>query len=75
MKNCLTISHFFISFLCCLSAFAISDDAVIDWGSPIVEAGRTGCVYPIKYTKTEPPTTVGNCEVSTTACGLMASDR
>ena len=54
MKNCLTISHFFISFLCCLSAFAISDDAVIDWGSPIVEAGRTGCVYPIKYTKTEP---------------------
>lgn len=36
------------------SALAISDDAVIDWGSPIVEAGRTGCIYPIKYTKTDP---------------------
>jgi len=35
-------------------ALAISDDAIIDWDSPIVEAGRTGCVYPIKYTKTAP---------------------
>ena len=36
------------------STFAISDDAVVDWSAPIVEAGRTGHVYPIKYTKTDP---------------------
>ena len=35
-------------------ALAISDEAYIDWDSPIVEAGRTGCVYPIRYTKTAP---------------------
>ena len=42
-----------------ISAFAISDDAFIDWGAPIVEAGRTGCVYPIKYTKTDPTASNG----------------
>ncbi len=36
---------------------AIDDDAVVDWGSPIVEAGRTGHVYPIKFTKTDPTAT------------------
>ena len=37
-----------------LQASAISDEAVVDWGSPFVEAGRTGCTYAIRYTKTDP---------------------
>ncbi|MCR5851687.1 MAG: hypothetical protein K6G92_13440 [Bacteroidaceae bacterium] len=49
-----SIFQLFTLSLFSLSAYAISDDAMIDWGAPIVEAGRTGCVYPIKYTKTDP---------------------
>ena len=45
---------FSLFYLFTFSALAIDDDAEIDWGAPIVEAGRTGCVYPIKYTKTDP---------------------
>ena len=33
---------------------AIDDDAIVDWISPIVEAGRTGNTYPIKYTTVDP---------------------
>ena len=55
------VGRSFMAFLFLLtsvpSAMAVDDDAVIDWGAPIVEAGRTGCVYPIKYTKTDPTAT------------------
>ena len=54
------IFHFLIlSFFHFSLAFAIDDNAVIDWGAPLVEAGRTGCIYPIKYTKTDPMASKG----------------
>ena len=41
-------------FFCGKSMMAIDDDAIVDWNSPIVEAGRTGNTYPIKYTTVDP---------------------
>ena len=54
----------FLFHLFALTAFAIDDDAIVDWGAPVVEAGCTGHVYPIKYTKTDPTATDAWMQVS-----------